>query len=74
MENKEFKEEQQYLEQVERYIEKRILVLQDKKAELREDIGKGRKDMWEEGRHGVNDFDDIVDICQRSEGIVADEK
>lgn len=74
MENREFQEEQQYLEKVERYIEKRILVLLDKKAELREDIGKGRKDMWEEGRHGVNDFDDIVDICQRSEGIVADEK
>jgi len=74
METREFQEEQQYLEQVEEYIEKRIPVLQEKKDELRKDIGKGRKDMWEEGRHGVNDFDDIVDICLRSEGIVADEK
>ena len=74
METREFQEEQLYLEQVEEYIEKRIPVLQEKKKELREDIGKGRKDMWEEGRHGVSDFDDIVDICQRSEGIVADEK
>ncbi len=74
METREFQEEQHYLEQVEEYIEKRIPVLQEKKDELREDIGKGRKDMWEEGRHGVNDFDDIVDICLRSEGIVADEK
>lgn len=74
METREFQEEQKYLEQVEEYIEKRIPVLQEKQKELREDIGKGRKDMWEEGRHGVSDFDDIVDICQRSEGIVADEK
>ncbi|MBR4085383.1 MAG: hypothetical protein IKK33_14005 [Lachnospiraceae bacterium] len=74
METREFQEEQNNLEQVEEYIEKRILTLQEKKEELREDISKGRKDMWEEGRHVVSDFDDIVDICQRSEVIVADEK
>lgn len=74
METREFQEEQHYLELVEEYIEKRIPVLQEKKDELRKDIGKGRKDMWEEGRHGVNDFDDIVDISLRSEVIVSDEK
>lgn len=74
MERKEFQEEQQYLERVERYIEKRIPILLEKKAELRSDISKGRKDMWEEGRHGVNDFDDIVDLTLRSEVIVSDEK
>ena len=74
METREFQEEQQYLERVERYIEKRIPILLEKKDELRKDIGKGRKDMWEEGRHGVNDFDDIVDLTLRSEVIVSDEK
>ena len=74
MERKEFQEEQQYLERVERYIEKRIPILLEKKAELRSDISKGRKDMWEEGTHGVNDFDDIVDLTLRSEVIVSDEK
>lgn len=74
MKSKEFLEEKQYLERVEKYIEKRIPILLEKKAELRSDISKGRKDMWEEGRHGVNDFDDIVDLTLRSEVIVSDEK
>lgn len=74
MENKEFREEQTYLERVEQYIDKRISVLEEKREELRQEISAGRKHMWEEGRHGVSDFDDVVDIYQRSEGIVADEK
>ena len=74
MEKKEFKDEQSYLEQVEQYIDKRILVLEGKKEELRRDISVGRKEMWENGRHGVNDFDDVVDIYLHSEGIGADEK
>ncbi len=74
MENKEFVEEQVYLEKVEQYIDRRISVLEEKKEELRHEISVGRKHMWEEGRHGVNDFDDVVDIYLRSEGIVADEK
>lgn len=74
MENKEFREEQAYLEKVENYIERRIGILEEKKSTLRHEISMGRKDMWEEGRHGVNDFDDVVDLYRRSEGIVADEK
>lgn len=74
MENKEFREERAYLERVEQYIDKRISILEKKKEELRHEISAGRKHMWEEGRHGVNDFDDVVDIYLRSEGIVADEK
>lgn len=74
MENKEFVDEQIYLEQVEQYIDRRISVLEEKKEELRHEISAGRKNMWDEGRHGVNDFDDVVDIYLRSEGIVADEK
>jgi hypothetical protein len=45
MEKKEFKDEQNYLEQVERYIDKRINILEGKKDELRRDISVGRKDM-----------------------------
>lgn len=73
MEKKEFKEEQAYLEQVEQYIDKRICVMEGKKEELRHDISAGRKDMWENGRHGINDFDDVVDMYLHSEGIGADE-
>lgn len=74
MENKAFREDQIYLEKVESYIERRIGILEEKKTILRHEISMGRKDMWEEGRHGVNDFDDVVDIYRRSEGIVADER
>ncbi len=74
MDNKEFQEEQVYLERVEKYIDKRILQLKDKKEELKKDIGAGRKAMWENGRHGVCDFDDVVDLYLHSEGIVSDEK
>lgn len=74
MDNKEFHEEQAYLARVENYIDKRILQLTDKKEELKKDIGNGRKAMWENGRHGVNDFDDVVDLYLYSEGIVSDEK
>ncbi len=74
MGNKEFAEEQAYLEKVEQYIDRRISVLEEKKEELRHEISAGRKNMWEEGRHGVNDFDDVVDIYLRSEGIVAGER
>lgn len=74
MEQKDFQEEQQYLDRVDKYIDKRIGILTDKKEELRKDIGAGRKSMWENGRHGVCDFDDVVDLYLHSEGIVADEK
>lgn len=74
MNNGEFQEEQRYLAQVEKYINKRIERLTDKKEELRKEIGAGRKSMWEEGRHGVCDFDDVVDLYLHSEVIVADEK
>lgn len=73
MENKDFLEEQAYLTVVEKYIDKRILQLTDKKDELRKDISNGRKAMWEDGRHGVNDFDDVVDIYLHSEVIVSNE-
>ncbi len=74
MENRAFQEEEAYLEKVEEYIDRRIAVLLEKKEELRQDISAGRKDMWESGRHGVSDFDDVVDLYLHSEGIVADEK
>lgn len=74
MEHKDFQEEQAYLTRVEKYIDKRSLQLTEKKENLRQDIGAGRKIMWEEGRHGVNDFDDVVDLYLHSESIVADEK
>lgn len=74
MENREFHEEQAYLTRVEAYIDKRIRQLTDKEEELRKDIGAGRKAMWEEGRHGVCDFDDVVDLYLHSEVIVSDEK
>lgn len=73
MEKKDFRDEQNYLEQVEQYIDKRIDFLEEKKDELRHDISIGRKDMWENGRHGVSDFDDVVDIYLHSEGIGANE-
>ncbi len=74
MGNIEFQEEEKYLKSVEEYIDKRIGILQEKKEELRQDISTGRKAMWENGRHGVSDFDDVVDLYLHSEGIVSDEK
>ncbi len=74
MEHKDFQEEQAYLARVEKFIDKRIAQLTDKREELRQDIGAGRKKMWEEGRHGVSDFDDVVDLYLHSESIVSDEK
>ena len=74
MENKDFQEERDYLARVENYIDKRTAQLLEKKEDLKQDIGAGRRSMWEEGRHGVCDFDDVVDLYLHSESIVADEK
>lgn len=74
MERNDFKEEQFYLETVEKYIDKRIAFLDARKEEQRKEIRNERKDMWENDSHGVNDFDDVWNLYLHSKVIDEGEK
>lgn len=59
----------QHLEEVKEHIE---IQLEEERAKLndqQDDLVKKRREMWEECAHGVNDFDDIVDMNAYDEAV-----
>lgn len=60
MEKNDFRSEAEYLEQVEGIIQNKLEKLQGDEGELRERVLRERKEMWEDNRHLIRDFDDVV--------------
>ena len=59
----------QHLEEVKENIEIQLEEERGKLNDQQEDLIKKRREMWEECAHGVNDFDDIVDMNAYDETV-----
>ncbi len=60
MEKKELQEEMNYLDRVEGIIRHRLKKLHEEKALLKEQVIHRRKEMWDDNRHLIRDFDDVI--------------
>lgn len=60
MDNKDFQNEAEYLDQVEGIIRNKLEKLYADKDPLRERLLQERKEMWEDNRHLIRDFDDVI--------------
>ena len=60
MGNSDFQNEKEYFNQVEGIIREKLEKLYDNKALLRDQVLRERKDMWDENRHLIRDFDDVI--------------
>lgn len=58
--NKGQKQEQAYLEQVEAYLAESLGRLYEKREELKQELLAARKNMWDEGRHLIRNFDETI--------------
>jgi len=58
-----------HLEEVKQHIEVRLTEENAKLSNQQEDLIQKRREMWEECAHGVNDFDDIVDMNSYDETV-----
>lgn len=69
MEKEILEHEFQHLEEVKEHIATQLEEERGKLNEQQEDLIKKRREMWEECAHGVNDFDDIVDMNAYDETV-----
>ena len=60
MEKSDFQKEVDYFNGVEAIIRSRLEKLHGRKGLLRERVLQERKEMWEDNRHLIRDFDDVV--------------
>ena len=69
MEKEILEQEFQHLEEVKSHIEGQLSEETENLMEQQDDLIKKRREMWEECAHGVNDFDDIVDMNAYDETV-----
>lgn len=74
MEKGDFQNEAEYLEHVEGIIRNRLEKLRADKAVLREQVLRERKEMWEDNRHLIRDFDDVVFLHTQETAVDFTEK
>ncbi|MCM1541535.1 MAG: UvrD-helicase domain-containing protein [Blautia sp.] len=60
MEKIDFQDEENYFNRVEEIIRKKLAKLHADKALLRDRVLRERKEMWDESRHLIRDFDDVI--------------
>lgn len=61
--------ELQHLEEIKQHIDVQLAEESEKLNDQQEDLIQKRREMWEECAHGVNDFDDIVDMNAYDETV-----
>lgn len=61
--------EYNHLEEVKEHIKIQLAEEEGKLSDQQEDLIKKRREMWDECAHGVNDFDDIVDMNAHDETV-----
>lgn len=61
--------EYDHLEEVKEHIKIQLAEEEGKLSDQQEDLIKKRREMWDECAHGVNDFDDIVDMNAYDETV-----
>ena len=69
MEKDDFQKEAEYFDRVEALIHSKLEKLYDKKVLLREQVVRERKDMWDENRHLIRDFDDIILLSSQDANV-----
>ena len=72
MEKEILEKELQYLEQIKEHIDEQLSEEKEKLNLQQEGLIQKRREMWEECAHGVNDFDDIVDMNAYDENVRED--
>ncbi len=60
MERNDFQKEAEYFHRVERIIQNKLEKLRAAKAPLQDRLLNERKEMWEDNRHLIRDFDDVI--------------
>ena len=60
MKKSDFQQEENYLNKVEGVIRGKLARLRDLRTPLKGRVLQERKEMWEENRHQISDFDDVV--------------
>ncbi len=73
MDPKDFQLEKAYFTEVEEIIRTKIKYLKENKVNLKHKIVEDRKNMWEENRHVVRDFDDAVELNVLDQNIADSE-
>ena len=69
MDPKDLQIEQTYFDEVEGIIRTKIKDLRENKINLKRKVIDERKNMWEENRHVVRDFDDAVELNALDQGV-----
>ncbi len=72
MEKEVLQQEYEHLEDVKKKIEAELQLEQADLKQQEEGLIQKRREMWEECAHGVNDFDDIVDMNTYDENVRED--
>lgn len=74
MERSDYQNEVEHLNRVEEIIRKKLEKLQGNKASLRDQVVSERKDMWDENRHGIYDFDEVILLSTQEASVTFAEK
>lgn len=74
MEKSDYQKEAEYFDRVEGIIEKKLGKLYESKTSLREQVVWERRDMWDENRHGILEFDDVILLSTQEHSVSLAEK
>jgi len=69
-----FPHELEYFRQVEAVIAQKLDALLENKQHLRKEVISARSEMWNETRHLIRDFDDVVMLSMQDQVVAASEK
>ena len=69
MEKIDFQKEAEYFDKVEDLIRSRLKKLLDSKASLKDQVLQERKSMWDDSKHSIGDFDDIVLLSSQDANV-----
>ena len=61
--------EAEYFDKVEDLIRSRLKKLLDSKASLKDQVLQERKSMWDDSKHSIGDFDDIVLLSSQDANV-----
>ena len=74
MERNEFQKEMEYFDRTEEIIRNKLEKLHAAKGLLREQVLRERKDMWDENRHLIREFDDVILLSTQDASVNFAEK
>ena len=69
MEKSDFQNEEEYFNRVEEIIRKKLEKLHHNKVLLKDQVLRERKDMWDENRHLIRDFDDVILLSSQDANV-----